>query len=278
MRMNTKTDVRDYKYKYLVGYKWVLLKRKIFTTFFNVWFKYNRPEMVSWWKRSDSVRAKVTEDPRGHYIMFMEGEKYPFPGVPRGHLLFGSLSLLKHQIKNQVFNYVWKHIDNLDIKKVRGNVLDRIVAIADNLHHDFVPYEKLVPAVKEVYRALTEIEQYVRPDKQHKLKMLKEIFCYILQEDDGYRFRFQWLTNYFPKYDLDFTLKMMEHAEVIGDMKERVFLWRVVSNELLKDEVINNLFKLFIKECDWKKVKLTKYDKYYFRAKYFKVDYPIYDY
>ena len=70
----------------------------------------------------------------------------------------------------------------------------------------------------------------------------------------------------------------MEHAEVVGDMKERIALLRRILTVLLKDEVIGALFDTFVKEVDWKKVKLSKIDKYYFRAKYFKVDYPVYDY
>lgn len=274
-----KTEIKDYQSKCPIRHKIVLLKRNILTTFFNVWYRYREPEMVSWWKRSASIRAKVTQDTKGHYVMFMEGEKYPFPGVPRGHLLFGSLSLLKHQIKNQVFNFAFK---NKSITGIRGKVLDRIVAIATNLRHDFIPKQKMVPAVKEVYRALTSVEQYIRPDKRQKMEMLKEIICYILQEDDGYRFRVQWMMSYLnKKHPLEtflFGLDMMKEAEVIDDMKDRVVLWRTVLKMLLEDEVIQNLFKLFIVEINIKRVKLNKYDKYYFRAKYFKVDYDKYDY
>jgi len=48
-------------------------------------------EMVKYWKTQSSVQAKVTEKD-GVTIMIMEGEKYDFPGFPRGHLLFGKLS------------------------------------------------------------------------------------------------------------------------------------------------------------------------------------------
>ena len=51
-----------------------------------------------------------------------------------------------------------------------------------------------------------------------------------------------------------------------------------MDNFVLEDEIVGTLFDIFVKEVDWNKVKLSKADKYYFRAKYFKVDHPVYDY
>ena len=73
-------------------------------------------------------------------------------------------------------------------------------------------------------------------------------------------------------------MKMLAHAEVIGDMKERVRLWRRILLLMLEDETIRNLFEKLCKEIDWKKVKLSAGDKYHFRGKYFKVDYPYLEY
>jgi hypothetical protein len=61
-------------------------------------------EQVQYWKTKESIQAKVTHAKDGSQIMWLEGEKYPFPTYPRGYMLFGSLSKLKHEIKNQVFN------------------------------------------------------------------------------------------------------------------------------------------------------------------------------
>jgi len=233
------------------------------------------------------VRAKVTKDEDGHYIMWMEGEKYPFPGFPRGHLLFGSLSPLKHNIKVKIFNHAWERLESGDepqeiIDEIKGPIFDEILELGENSKYDFLPPEKMVPSVREIHRAWTVAEQYIRPDKRPKMAKIKDILCFILQEDDGYRFRVQWLVNYFPKRNIrknfDRALKMMEHAEVVGDMKERIRLLRRILNLVLDDEIVGKLFEIFVKEVDWKEVKLTKADKFFFRAKYFKVDYPIFDY
>ena len=68
----------------------------------NWWITKHPREMSSWWKTKEAVLAKYTEAKDGSYIMRMEGEPYDFPGYPRGTLLFGSLSPLKHHIKNQM--------------------------------------------------------------------------------------------------------------------------------------------------------------------------------
>ena len=56
-------------------------------------------EIVRYWKKSGAVAAKVIKSKEGHLIMKLENEKYPFPTYPRGYLLFGKLSKLKHEIK-----------------------------------------------------------------------------------------------------------------------------------------------------------------------------------
>lgn len=260
------------------------------------WFyrrKYRNAEMVHYWKTSDSVAAKVTQSKEGHYQMHMKGEKYPFPGYPRGILLYGPLSPLKHQIKNKIFNDTWAAIeDGVDeewIEHLKKEVLQNtIMPLFDQGRYDMLPFEKMVPPVKELYRAFTVVaEKTNRKNVIH----IRDLICFILQEDDAYRFRFQWLAKFFnpnswwrkmtgrdPLKDFDFALSMLEHGESIGDMKERQRLLRRVLMFVLKDEGVRTCFDLFIKELDWKKVQLSKADKYYFRAKYFKVDYPEYSY
>lgn len=251
--------------------------------FYNIWYKHFPPEMVSYWKTKECVRAKVTQAKEGHYIMWMEGEKYPFPGFPRGDLLFGKLSPLKHQIKNKIFNESWALLE--EGKEVNTHIktkLDEIIEMFDGFKYDTLPESKLVPAVKELYRAWTVI------GGGNKSQTLKEIMCFILQEDDGYRFRVQWLMGFFsfwqkllkinPVKTFEYALSLLEHAEVIGDMKERQRLLKRVCMEALKDPAISELFTKLFREIDFKKMKLSKADKYFFRAKYFKCDYPNFDY
>ena len=82
--------------------------------------------MIKYWKFQDKQEAKVTRNKEGALIMKIFGEDEDFPGFPRGYLLFGKLSVLKHEIKNQIFNYAWEELEKgknpiLEIKgKIRG--------------------------------------------------------------------------------------------------------------------------------------------------------------
>ena len=235
----------------------------------------NKREMVSYWKHKEAVEAKLMKTKEGHYVMQMEGEKYPFPGHPRGVLLYGNLSPLKHQIKNKIFNESWAILERQeDPTDYLKGAWQEIFELADKSKYDYVPYEQLVPAVKEIWRAMSTIDN---PNVQK----VKEVLCFILQEDDAYRFRFQWMVKYLPKWrkptlkNFDKGLEMLEHGEMIGDMKERERLFRRIFMFMVKN---NKDFQQFLKEVDWNKVKLSKADKYFFRAKWFKVDYPEYTY
>lgn len=241
--------------------------------------------MVSYWMTKDAVEAKVMKSKDGHYEMQMEGEKYPFPGYPRGSLLFGNLSPLKHQIKNKIFNEAWKLLENGStepetMSKIK-ETLPEIFKLADETKFDMVPYERLVPPVKEIWRAMTVVEKKLNSER---CRRLKEIICFILQEDDAYRFRFQWMCKFIPRFwkptlkQIDFALSMLEHAEIVGDMKERQRLFRRILMLVTRDKEMGEGFKLLMKELDWKKLRLTEADKYFFRAKYFKVDWPEYQY
>lgn len=238
-----------------------------------------KPEMVQYWMRSESVEAKAVKMPEGHSVLFMEGEKYPLLGVPRGTLLFGDLSPLKHMIKNRVFNDSWALLE--DGKDPIDNIrkgLDEVFALLDKGRFDLVPYMSLVPPVKELWRAMTVVEEKMGG----RVKGLKEVICFILNEDDSYRFRVQWIVKFFgrkPKMkDIELALSMLEHAETVDDMKERQRLFKRVILAALSDPRIKECFSLLIEELDWKKLKLSKADKYFFRAKYFKVDFPEYEY
>lgn len=231
-------------------------------------FLNRNQEMVSWWKTKEAVQAKVTTDTDGSYIMWMEGEKYPFPGYPRGHLLYGTLSKLKHEIKNQIFNENWWRLERHEPVDIE-NACKNLKTLAQESAYDMLPPEKLSPAVKEMYKSLTS-------------PMWRDIITYIFQEDDGYRFRFQWLIDYIEKNDpigsFDRGMEMLEHAEVIDDMKERIRLFRRIMLALWKNPRYAEYWTDFIRTADLKKLKLSKIDRYYFRAKYFKVDYPHFDY
>lgn len=255
--------------------------------------------MVSYWKTQDKAAARVITLEDGSLGMHIEGEKYPFPGFPRGHSLFGSLSPLKHQIKNQVFNDAWAKLEAGEphdkiIKEIKETFRTGLTEFWEDVKYDSIPPEKFSPAVKEIWRTLTVLE----PESK-LIKPIKEMLCFILQEDDAYRFRAEDMFEYFNpnvwwkriyrfitrkkyidsiKLDFDFALSIIEHCEVIGDMKERQRLLRRILMLLLEDKRIAMLFEKFCKELNWKKVFLTKADRYHFRGKYYKVDYRLFDY
>lgn len=233
-------------------------------------------EMVHYWKTKEGVQAKVTRAPDGSTHMIMEGEKYPFPTFPRGHILFGHLSKIKHEIKNQIFNESWRKLEEninkndiiVDIKK---KLLNDIAVLAEQSKYDMLLPRAMTPSVREIHRAWTKVSP--------ETWQLRDYLCFILQEDDAYRFRVQWLYQWFawlmklnPVKSFDYALQMMEHGEVVSDMKERIRLLRRILLLALEDPKIKARFIALFREINWKKVKLTKGDKYHFRGKYFKVD------
>jgi len=245
---------------------------------------------IKYWKYQEKQEAKVTRNKDGALIMKILGEDQDFPGFPRGYLLFGKLSRLKHEIKNQIFNYAWQKLEEKTpeeeiIREIKTEVFDRIFQLSEDTKYDRIPYERMYKPVKEIYRAWTKAAS-----SNCSLK-LRDILTFILQEDDSYRFRVQFLVAYFNPNkwwmrllgkdivkQFEKALWMVERAEVIGDMKDKVKLLRRILLLVLKDESTKNKFLSFCKEVDWRKVKLSEADKYHFRGKYFKVDMDLFDY
>ena len=238
--------------------------------------------MVQYWKRSGAVQAKVMRE-NGAQVMQMDGEKYVFPGFPRGYLLFGKLSKLKHELKNQVFNHAWAWLEQGDSdrevnRRLKQEVMPHIYDLLAEHRYDMVPPERMVPAVREIYEAW---------GRAKGSPQLRDLVTYILQEDDSYRFRFQWMVPYMRSFLMKFTdpvkaldrgMTWMENAEVIGDMKERVRLIRRILLVILTDDTNRQFFTRLFREMKWGKVALSKADKYFFRGKFFKVDLDKFDY
>ena len=244
------------------------------------WYRNTSPadlEMGSYWKKGgDGVNAKVTKAEDGSTVMIMEGEKYPFPTFPRSHILYGHLSKIKHEIKNQIFNESWARLEEgVDkewiIKDIKNKLFGSIAKLAEQSKYDMLPVSAMCPSVKEIYRAWTKVSP--------QTWQLRNYLCFILQEDDAYRFRVQWLYQWFgfffkifPVESFKYSLQMLEHGEVVGDMKERIRLLRRILMLALEDKSIKKQFIALFREIKWSKVKLSKADKYHFRGKYFKVD------
>lgn len=238
-------------------------------------------DIVRYWKTGESVQAKVMNIDGVSYMQ-MEGEKYLFPGFPRGHILFGKLSKLKHEIKNRVFNWVWSQLEGnrqewAVINDLEKDIFPYIFEMLKDHKYDIVPEKAMIPSVREIHRA------WIKAVPGIKSILLCKTLCYILQEDDAYRFRVQFMPQFFsifrsPVKNFEKAMEMLEVAEVIDDMKERERLWKRTFMMLLRNKKWKDAFCKFYKECDWNKVALTEADKYFFRGKYFKVDLDKFEY
>lgn len=266
--------------------------------FFNIWFRWFPQEMVQYWKTGDKARAKLVVLPDGSYAMIIEGEKYPLYGFPRGPVLFGPLARLKHLAKNLVFNEVWKMLaeskTNAEVMTyIRQVALPVVAQEINKSHYDMFPPERLCPAVRELWRALTVIEKDIASPEQ--FRVLKQGLTFYFQEDDAYRFRLQWLAKYLDPHswwrriyyfgrtysfrkEMEFAFKFLENAEIVPDMKGRTKLVQRVLSAFLDDSEFGKIIEAMVKELNWKKLYLSKSDKYFFRGKYFKVDLERYDY
>ena len=257
--------------------------------------------MVQYWKFKEYVAAKVMQNKDGALVMKMEGEDEIFPGFPRGHSLYGTLSKLKHEIKDQIFNDSWwalekgtpiteviERIKKLVIEGVKVRDTSSIGEInftagedcLEFCRYDMLPPNRMVAPIKELWRVLDKMEK-----KEPRLRWLKETLTFICQEDDATRFRVQWIVQILrprwwkdPIKWLNLTLEELENAEITGDMKLRIKLLRRIWLLVLKDKKILELYKEFCKEVNWSKLELSRADKYHFRGKYFRVDFDRFEY
>jgi hypothetical protein len=222
------------------GNEMYFIKRWFFRRLFRLLkIKPTDMPMVKYWKTKEAAQAKVTTNEDGALVMYIEGEKEPFPGFPRSHVLFGDfrgtgygpMSVLKHTIKNEIFNESWKLLEEgKSIDEHIKNVLPKIFQIADEIKYDMIPPEKMFKGVREIWRAMTVLEEKYQ---SKTIGAFKKVICFILSDDDAYRMRVQFLIPIFsmfrnPIENFDIALQELEHAEVISDMKERIRLLRRV--------------------------------------------------
>ena len=259
--------------------------------------------MVQYWKTGDMARAKLVTLPDGSYAMYIEGEKYPLYGFPRGPVLYGPLARLKHKAKNLIFNEVWRLLEegksNEEVMAYIKNVaLTELLRETMLSKYDMIPPEHMCPSIRELWRAMGVIQERIGDSvARDQFDLLKRGITFFFQEDDAYRFRFQWVSKYlnpkstwrkiyrfftrteysFPK-EMNLVFDFLENAEITPDMKGRIRLIRRVLNAFLEDRDFGNLIEELIGELDWNRLRLSKADTYYFRGKYFKVDAAHYDY
>ena len=154
--------------------KWIIKK------FFNFVYKIKPPESVQYYKTSEFARARLITADDGSLKMDIKGEKYPFNGFPRGHVLVGPLAGLKKKVKDMVFNQVFAEIDKM----------------YEGMKHDIMPDEKCAPAIREMARVFDKMENMeVVDDMKGRIKLIKKVLIFFLQEDDAYRFRAQYFLS-----------------------------------------------------------------------------------
>ncbi len=152
--------------------------KKLIKIWFNFWYKIRPPESVEYWKNGDYAKAVVGSDKNGAQNMRIEGEKYDYPGFPRGPILTGPLAKLKHKVKNMVFNKVFGELEDM----------------AKDMKYDMLPPEKMCKSVRELDRVFQELEDAeVVADMKGRIQLIRKVMTFFLQEDDAYRMRWQWM-------------------------------------------------------------------------------------
>lgn len=174
--------------------------RKVVKMWFNRWYRLKPPPMVNYWLRKEAALAKITFGPDGTRQMYIEGEDQPHQGFPRSHVLFSSIGRLKHVYKTKFFNPVAERLrtrtrPSLDeVKTMLEPAQKDFQAAAANTTVDQTATHRMAPAVRELWRAFEELENAeVVEDMKLRVRMFKEVLCFFLQEDDAYRYRWQWL-------------------------------------------------------------------------------------
>jgi len=145
-------------------------------TYFNTLYRFRPPKFVSYWRKSKGALARVKKHDKGHYEMQVAGEDESMPGFPRGPVLFSSVGKLKHLAKTEIFNAF----------------AAKFAEIKTELKTDMVEPDKMVPAVKHIWDTFEKLEQMeVTEDMKGRIKLMKEVICFLLDSDDAYRFRTQ---------------------------------------------------------------------------------------
>lgn len=155
----------------------------LFRTFFSLLYRFSPPPMVKYFLRTEGALARVKKNPKGGYEMQIEGEDESMPGFPRGPVLFSTIGKLKHEVKTRVFNAIAG-----DLKK-----------LTEEMKVDMIEPDRMVPAVRHIWDTFELMETMeVTEDMRDRIKLMKEVICFLLDQDDAYRFRtqmFLWLLN-----------------------------------------------------------------------------------
>lgn len=143
--------------------------------FFKYFYRFRPPEMVKYGKKGGFQHAKITKAEDNSIQMEIKGEKYPFPGFPRQHVLIGgSLEKMKDKLKKEIFHTLFE--------------------VVEDAAPDMLPEEQLCPFVKEWWKVFGLLENAeITGDMKSQIRNMKKVVCFFMQEDDAWRFRVQWM-------------------------------------------------------------------------------------
>lgn len=120
-------------------------------------------------KKGKEFARKVINEKSGAEELQIRGEKYALRASPRHHFLHGPLAPLKRYMKNFV-----------------------VEAIVKCLPYK-IPDERLAEPVRELARVFDlVIEAEDEPEQKKLIEQFKDAICMTMQEDDAWRFRWQW--------------------------------------------------------------------------------------
>ena len=89
----------------------------------------------------------------------------------------GPLAKLKSKIKNRMLNEVFQEIEEM----------------TKDMEASMLPPDKMAPSVREIDRVLRLLEDAeVVEDMKARIRLVRKVVTFFLQEDDAYRFRMQW--------------------------------------------------------------------------------------
>ena len=131
---------------------------------------------------TSSIAAVIFENYFFAVLLLLSGFLLGFFAVKKPDMVIYEINAKGLKIRNRLYPY--KNIKSFWIQiNLRGKTDLKPIL--------FIHSERMFMPVKEIYRAWTKVAPGERSLK------LRDILTFILQEDDGYRFRVQFMAGYF---------------------------------------------------------------------------------
>ena len=137
-------------------------------------FRKKFKESVQYGEKGGQQLARPVRVKDGSLELEIKDEKYRLRGVPRAHILHGPLAPLKRYMKVFIVETIMKCMPHM------------------------LPDDQLCEPVREFARVCDlVIEAEDEFEMKRQLKQGRDAMCMFLQEDDAWRFRWQWAMEKF---------------------------------------------------------------------------------